>query len=244
MDILEEMRARIRSGNLAHAYILEGDAGEERDHLTVQIVQAILCEHPDPNARPCGICSSCHRVQSGTHEDVIRMEQSGKTGYLVQDVMSFTRRLSMNAYGLRNIGIIPNADAMTEIVQNKLLKTLEEPSPGTVILLEVSNREVLLDTVRSRCILLRMTGQDGASDSEAFVSIWNSKPFFRFRNTLGEKISSSDEALRFLDAIEEDAHRKRSVSDVVHIEETRKDVLCGMGWKPALKRLYLELQEE
>ena len=67
------------------------------------------------------------------------------------------------------MGIIDNAERLSEIVQNKLLKTLEEPYPGTVIILATDNKESLLPTVRSRCVELRMHEQ--TSDLQTQIAL-------------------------------------------------------------------------
>ncbi len=244
MNALEEIRRSTRDGRLAHAYILEGDAGKERDRMMEEIVMTILCTNRDVDGRACGRCTACRRVQSGTHEDVVRMEQSGKVGYRVQDVSAFTCRLSMNAYGDRMVGIIPAADGLTEVTQGKLLKTLEEPYPGTVILLAVSNRKTLLDTVRSRCVLLRMEPSDeGTAEAAEAEKLWDLPFFHEYRKAIDKAFKTQDEALAFLDAAEQIAFKRNDIAGVIRIEAARRDIMAGMGWKPALKRLWLELRD-
>ena len=164
-------------GRAAHAFACEGMAGEARDAFVLGLVQGLECVCEDEGGRPCGKCPSCRQVAAGTSLDVVRMNKSqgsGKTSrptYKVNDASEFIDRLSMGAYGRFLIGIIDDADSMSEVVQNKLLKTLEEPAPDTIIILAVSNKDNLLSTVRSRCSDVRIadympgTGTGAASQA-------------------------------------------------------------------------------
>ena len=133
----------------AHAYIIEGRSGEERDDYIRSFAKDIICPNTDLSGHACGNCPACIRVSSGSHEDLFFMNQSGKETYKTADAAAMIERLSMRPYGEHNVGIIDNAERLSEIVQNKLLKTLEEPYPGTVIVLATDNKESLLPTVRS-----------------------------------------------------------------------------------------------
>lgn len=256
MNALGEIKKSLWTDRLAHAYMLEAPAGETRDRLVTDILQAILCQNPNLEQRPCGLCEACRRVAAGSHEDVIYMKKSklegktkaGKVTYVLADVKPFMDRLRLNPYGERNIGLIPDADDLKEDVQNKILKTLEEPYPGTVIFLVAENRNNLLPTIQSRCVLLRETEEPDAAETSALEEIWNQKYFFQYRKMVEKKLKSADDALKFLDVIEREAHEEHRLEMILRIEETRKDILGefhmgGMNWKYALKRLFLEVRE-
>lgn len=231
---------------LAHAYILEGDNTELRKKALHKLIKSILCEAPGYGGEPCGVCASCHKVDGRTHEDVAYMEMSGKTGYKVADANAWIGRLSMSSYGGRNIGVIEDANLLKEDVQNKLLKTLEEPFPGTVIILDTPNRASFLDTVRSRCVLLRLDEIEGSDEVKELPKI-EKVFFYKFRKEMDKSIKSQEDALEYLDALEREAHDKMldgdisKVNTIIKIEEVRKDIVRGMGYKQGLKRLYLEL---
>lgn len=257
MNALGEIKKSLRDGRLAHAYILEAPEGESRNRLVTEILQVILCQNPNWEQRPCGLCEACRRVAAGSHEDVISMKKSkleegkpksNKVTYVMKDTEPFMDRLSLNPYGERNIGLIPDADDLKEDVQNKILKTLEEPHPGTAIFLVAENRNNLLPTIQSRCVLLRETEEPDAAETSALEEIWNQKYFFQYRKLVEKKLKSADDALKFLDVIEREANEEHRLETILRIEETRKDILGefhmgGMNWKYALKRLFLEVRE-
>lgn len=220
--------------NQVHAYIIEGN--DE---------QALLAYAMD------------HAEMSGVLDvDIHKMEMSGKDGYKVQDAAEWMERISMHPYGDHKVGIIERADAMGEQVQNKLLKTLEEPSAGTVIMMLCRNRRSLLDTVISRCAVIRLA-DDGTGDiadiSAGVGMLTGNGTFSEYRAYIDKQIDSRTLALALLDEVLDGLGgtlRKEAVSggayrayaaDVEAIEAARSDILRGMGYKQALKRLYLEL---
>lgn len=261
----------------AHAYILEAPSGKMRDDYLVKAVASVLCKNKDADEEPCEVCTSCRCVRAGTHEDVFYMRRTGKEKYRVDDATAFTERAAMSPYGTHNIGIIEDAELMSEVVQNKLLKTIEEPGEGTIIIMTTSNAAALLDTVRSRCVHLRIpfdydlyekelslnshaenTEDNPCGDPydklhEAATGIMNKGIGFNEFRKIVAGFSSSDEACAMLDLLEHrmnEAVRSGNMKceemrllcdDIDRIETARRDIFAGMGYKNALKRLFLEL---
>ena len=237
MQSINELVMNITDGaRAAHAFACEGRAGEARRAFINDLAAGLLCTSPEAGARPCGRCPSCLQAAAGTSMDIVRMSTStgsSKTGretYRVEDASVFIERLSMGSYGRYLIGIIDEADILSETIQNKLLKTLEEPAPDTLILLGVSNRDNLLDTVQSRLSFVRTADYSGytASDAEAegaeeddadaklhaaAVSIAamyadRKNAFHEVRSALEKNIKSREDALYLLN-IMEDGFRDR-----------------------------------
>ena len=242
----------------AHAYIVEGIDTLQRKNFLKDFISDILCENLDKNGKSCKKCASCHRVERETHEDVVRMKHSGKELYTVKDTLDFIEQLSMRAYGTYKVGIIENAEQMSETVQNKLLKTLEEPYPQTVIILTTSNRESLLQTVRSRCVLLRINenvfNRKEKNKEMDLVQLFKKKSFFfKVRECIDKTIENREVAIEFLDQLEMECsfsfRKKDCLSKNIEkqlqiidcIEQARKDIERGMNFKLAIKRLYLEI---
>ena len=117
-------------------------------------------------------------VDSGGHPDVHRLEPSGPGRQVViggpgaryRGVRELIGELAlMPVEGGARVAIIESADRMNEDAQSALLKTLEEPSPGVVIVLCADQEDRLMPTVRSRCARVRL-GLVGARDIEAIVA--------------------------------------------------------------------------
>lgn len=242
----------------AHAFIVEGRAGETRDRFVLDFIKGLNCECDDENARPCNTCSSCRQIEAGTSMDIIHMEKSGKTAYKVEDAAALMERLGMGSYGRHIIGVVDEADLLSESIQNKLLKTLEEPEDGAVIILATANRDNLLKTVRSRCNIVRISDYEGYSDGDAQPEISEDirdlanaligkTKFYEARAAIDKKIKSQEDAIALL-GIMEDACRDVMINKdpswagkIELIETARMDIYRGMQYGKALKRLFLEL---
>ncbi len=227
MKTIQELVVNINEGaRAAHAFACEGRAGEARTSFIRDLAAGLLCTSQDAEARPCGRCPSCIQAAAGTSMDIVHMTRStgsSKTGrevYRVEDASAFIERLSMGSYGRYLIGIIDEADTLSETIQNKLLKTLEEPSPDTLILLGVSNRDNLLTTVQSRLSMIRTSDYEGyaagpdddeeeedtrlAAAAEAVTPLYLQKaPFCEVRTALDKNIKSKEDALYLLDVLED-----------------------------------------
>lgn len=159
----------------------------------------------------------------------------------------------MMPHGHLSIGVIDDADSMSEIIQNKLLKIIEEPPESTVIILIVSNKERLLSTIRSRCKIKFLDKEkENIFDSKyqtVLDSFFNSKFFYQFRDTINKDIDSRNDALELIDVIENSMYndikkgknREFSIKGIDKILNAKIDIMNGMGYMQALKRLFLEL---
>ncbi len=243
----------------AHAYIVEGRSGSGRDDFIKKLSMGLECRCVDISSRPCGVCDACRQVAAGSSMDIVRMQMSGKTAYKTEDANAFSSRLDMGAYGRYLIGIIDDADSLSETVQNKLLKTLEEPRPDVILLLGNSNPDHLLSTVRSRCSTIRLqASQEDADGTEsektealkAAASLLGGEgAFCEFREALEKSVKTRSDALMLIDQTEEGfRERMRSgdmpaaMADRLELcEKARADIERDMDRNKALKRLRLEL---
>ena len=128
----------------------------------VAVAQALNCQHPRPSTRhpapevdACGACAACTRIARSVHPDVI-IVQPGENGSIgIEQVREIIDRAAYRPFeGRRRAVIIDEADALVPAAQNALLKTLEEPPPSSVFILVTARPDMLLPTVRSRCIRL------------------------------------------------------------------------------------------
>ncbi|MGZ3639583.1 MAG: DNA polymerase III subunit delta', partial [Ktedonobacterales bacterium] len=150
----------VASGQVSHAYLFAGPDAIGKTTLALAFAQLLECEQPDlPGGEPCGVCASCRKVQHGNHPDVTLVEpEEGKRLLGVDAVREAVVRLANLApsTGRWRVFILPNVDRMTANTVNALLKTLEEPPPGVVLLLTSAEPENLLPTLLSRCQLVTL----------------------------------------------------------------------------------------
>ena len=117
--------------------------------------------------KPCGVCRDCRKVAAGIHPDVITLSRAvDDKGRQKQNItVDQIRVLSADAIVLpneakRKVYIIDEAETMNPAAQNAALKLLEEPPAAVVFLLCTVRPMQLLETVRSRCALVKLQGAE------------------------------------------------------------------------------------
>lgn len=148
----------VRSGRLAHAYLFAGPSGVGKRLFAVELAKALLCEDP-PSSRleACDACDACLQVEAGTHPDFFtagRLEDNLEV--IIDVIRELCRSLALKpARGRHKIAILDDADDLNEAAANCFLKTLEEPPPGSVLILIGTHPERQLATIVSRCQVVR-----------------------------------------------------------------------------------------
>jgi len=149
---------RAEWSSLPHALLLAGAQGLGKRAFAEAFVHARLCQHPR-SGHGCGHCKACALLQAGTHPDrmLVTFEVNEKTGKLrteliVEQIRLLSARLAMaSQLGGWQIAVIDPADAMNPAAANALLKTLEEPTASSLIVLIADQPWRLPATIRSRC---------------------------------------------------------------------------------------------
>ena len=140
------------TARLHHAYLIVGPRGVGKRDFARRFSDALLCVQPPENA-PCGECPRCALNAAGTHPDVNHLDWIDNARVIsVDQIRKLTSQLTLTAtHGPHRVAIINQAHTMTTAAANSLLKTLEEPGAGCVLLLLADNDAHLPVTVRSRC---------------------------------------------------------------------------------------------
>lgn len=149
-DLWQQMAGRAQH---AHAYLLHGPVGIGKRALAERLMANLLCQKLD-GLDACGQCKSCLLLVAGSHPDnyVLEPEEPDKPIKVdqVRDLVSFVVQTSQ--MGGRKVVLIEPVEAMNINAANALLKSLEEPSGNTVLLLVSHQPSRLLPTVKSRCV--------------------------------------------------------------------------------------------
>lgn len=150
------------AGRLGAGLLLQGGAGVGADWLARWTAARVFCRAAPPGLPPCLGCLDCRRCFDGTHPDlhVVGLLESGREGRLakeikVDQVRELAAELVLTSHGGRNkVAIFAPADRLNVNAANALLKTLEEPTAGVLLVLVAAEPARLPATVRSRCTRL------------------------------------------------------------------------------------------
>ncbi|MCY1218532.1 DNA polymerase III subunit delta' [compost metagenome] len=137
----------------AHAYLLHGPSGIGKRALAERLMARLLCHSP-AGLDACGQCKACLLLAAGTHPDafVLEPEEVDKAIRIdqVRELVEFVVQTAQ--LGGRKVVLLEPAEAMNINASNALLKSLEEPSGDTVLLLISHQPSRLLPTIKSRCV--------------------------------------------------------------------------------------------
>lgn len=155
-DIIQYMKTAVEQQKVSHAYILNGERGAGKKMLARLFAMTLQCE--SGGSEPCGECRACKQADSDNHPDIITLTHEKPGTISVDDIrQQINGDIMIKPYsGPYKIYIIPGADMMTVQAQNALLKTIEEPPEYAVIFLLTENEFSLLETIRSRCVVLKL----------------------------------------------------------------------------------------
>lgn len=140
-------------GRLAHALLLAGPAGLGIEEFARALAARLLCEKAAEAEPACGACRACRLFTAGSHPDAvfIEPEETGKD-IKVDALRELIALLQLSSqYGRHKLAVIAPAEAMNRSAANTLLKTLEEPTPGSILILCSRFPTQLPVTIRSRC---------------------------------------------------------------------------------------------
>jgi DNA polymerase-3 subunit delta' len=152
----QRLRDSMLAGRLPHSSLLLSAPGLGAEQLANWMAALALCE--SPAARPCGVCTSCSLLRSDSHPDyyVVRLEEDAKQ-IKVDQVRELIGSLTLKSYrGGYKVGIIEGAEALNANGANAFLKTLEEPSADTMLVMIARPTHRLPATIASRCLRLAL----------------------------------------------------------------------------------------
>jgi DNA polymerase-3 subunit delta' len=161
------LEAAVRDDDaLSHAYLFHGLPGTGKREVARAFAAALLSAGtPDPE-------DAERRVLSGVHPDLEWVEPRGAHDILVDDVREqIVRQAALRPFeAARRVFVIADAERMNEESQNALLKTLEEPAAGAVYVLTSSAPGRLVETIPSRCRMVRFAPVPPARIAEQLES--------------------------------------------------------------------------
>ena len=152
----------VRGGRISHAYLIVGPRHVGKMTLAVDLAQAVNCLAAEG---PCGECSQCKRIAEGLHADVqvlapeSQPNEDGRrrVNISIDQVRQVQRDARLKPFeGSCRVVIIDGAESLSEETANSLLKILEEPPDGVILVLLATDASSVLPTITSRCKLLEL----------------------------------------------------------------------------------------
>lgn len=164
---------------LAHSYMLISEDKETMESFVKIMLQTIFCH--DKNA--CGKCAECVRIEHDNNPNIHITKKDD--GIKVDDIKEIIADTSITAVekGYK-VYVIANAESMNEASQNKLLKTLEEPVSGVIIILMVSTDSSMLQTIKSRV-------------KKIYLNVWDNENIAKELAKIGANSENIELAVKF-----------------------------------------------
>lgn len=201
-----QIREAAGRGALSHALLFTGPG--DRMSAARWAAAAMECQGDRP---PCGVCPACRKVLSEIHPDVITVQDSDHK-FVSVDMLRESVRADAHVRpneGRRKVYLFPDCALLTDKDQNLLLKLVEEGPAYAAFLFCAENASVVLRTLRSRCVELKLPppAERGGTESEAGEALCRAM-------ASGKKGAVAELAVRL--------ERKRSLS--------REDLAESLAW--------------
>ena len=174
--IKESLKNAVKSNNVSHSYLFIGKAGVGKKLFVFFLAKKVMCLGSNYDAQDNVLrstrdnkekvesenlslefdnCDSCIKFDANSNPDFSIIVPDGKSIKIEQIRDLQARILEKPISSNKKVYIIDDADTMTEESQNCLLKTLEEPPEYAMIILIASNENRMLQTIKSRCVIIR-----------------------------------------------------------------------------------------
>lgn len=152
--IKTHLQDAIEKNQVSHAYIFNGGDGIGKMMMAQILAKTLQCESQGVN--PCNSCASCKQADSGNHPDIHYITHEKPAIISVDEVRNqLVSDIQIKPYSSKHkIYIMDDAQKMNVQAQNAILKTIEEPPAYGIIILLTTNANSLLETIRSRCVVL------------------------------------------------------------------------------------------
>jgi DNA polymerase III subunit delta' len=150
-----QLKGYIESGKVPHALLFAGPQGLGKTHVAREFFKAVNCLKSPGD--PCYACKSCLMASGNSHPD-LHMVVPDKGWIVVEDIRDIIAETGLKPFEARmRVIVIEPAERMNKASANALLKTLEEPPDGSLIILVSHKPSLLLPTILSRCQVIRFT---------------------------------------------------------------------------------------
>lgn len=239
-----QLREAVIQDRLSHALLIAGSLGQGGEWLAYWLAASFYCEAM-PSTRPCGECRSCQRVMADEQPDclVLRPIEDSKE-IRVDQVRELTAELALTAHGAgRKVAIISPAEKLNRAAANALLKTLEEPTRGAVLILVSGEANRLPPTVQSRCTRVRIaaptedslvqwlrTQRDSSIDWARVLAVIGTNPLAALEVDSAAIVALYDETVRALERARSGTLDAIETAEIWGKEDYALRIACMEHW--------------
>ncbi len=149
------LRQTLAAGRVPHAFLFHGIPGTGKLKVAITLAQALNCLDETTNDDACGKCISCRKIERGNHPDLFLVKPEGQF-IRIEKIREIQEKMLFKPMeGRVQMFVLTEADRMNSAAANALLKTLEEPLSGNVIVMTTARLYQLPLTIISRCHQIR-----------------------------------------------------------------------------------------
>ncbi len=236
-----------KTETVPHALLFCGPERVGKRSLALRFIEFISCLSDNP---PCGNCINCKQIKRETYTDLsLVYPEDGEIR--MSQIEGLIKKISLKSSsgGVKTV-LIDDAHLMNHQAQNSLLKTLEEPSGNTVIILVTGYPSLLLPTITSRTFKLRFSfvahkeissylKEKECSDEENITSLALGRPGLALDYFLNPEKMKEEKERRstFIEMMKEDIpFRFLKVKEVITTEDVKEVITC---WIKCLREEFL-----
>jgi DNA polymerase-3 subunit delta' len=167
-EVVTKLKNDIESNALSHAYILESPNQLFLEEATTDLLLAYFCE----TKTACRTCRQCLNVINNTNLQIINIGDATER-IKKQEVLDLIAKLNITNLGEddKKFYVIKNIEQLGPEASNAILKTLEEPPKGVTAFLLSNNRDEILPTIKSRCILFYIDDESFALENNILADV-------------------------------------------------------------------------
>jgi DNA polymerase III delta' subunit len=149
---IDRLQVKLRQNRFPHGLLFSGPDGIGKRTCASMVAKALNCANA-PAGEFCDSCGQCHKIDAGTHPDVIRIGLEDEASEIkIAQIRDTIRMLEFRPLeGNSKVFIIDPANLLNASSSNALLKGLEEPPDNSYFILITNSLHALLPTIRSRC---------------------------------------------------------------------------------------------
>jgi DNA polymerase-3 subunit delta' len=189
------LRRAVTEERIGQSLLMAGPRGVGKYQFAIALAQALNCEKVKMG-EACGDCVPCRKIARGEHADVRTILRESQDPSFKKDprnsqfikiaqVREMSQQAQFRPYeGRRRVFIIDDAEWLRHEAANSLLKTLEEPPETSLVILITAKPFSLLDTIRSRCLMLSFAPLNAAEIEVHLRKMGKSSDELRLRSRL------------------------------------------------------------